>query len=263
MHYNHHMLLTLDIGNTAVEAMVFRGPDPSGSLRFPTPEPGEPSAWDPLIRDWPDPGICEVIVSSVVPGLNEPLAHRLLRDKGLTPRFIDHGTPLEIELAVNHPQEVGADRIADVVGALDFASPPFLVIDSGTALTVDVLDAQRRYLGGVIVPGVDLSIRCLATHAARLERVEFRVPDSPLGRNTADCIRAGVFFAHLGGIEYLVREYRGMVGEEAEVITTGGAMRLFRDRLTVVDQMVPDLIHRGLRRIHAGLQSGKESEYRG
>ena len=117
MHYNHHMLLTLDIGNTAVEAMVFSGSDPRGSLRFPTPESREPSAWDPLILDWPDPGIREVIVSSVVPGIDEPLADRLLRDKGLTPRFVDHGTPLEIEIAVDHPHEVGADRIADVVEA--------------------------------------------------------------------------------------------------------------------------------------------------
>jgi len=257
MHYNRHMLLTLDIGNTAVGAAIFRESDLMKSLRFPTPDPVHATPWDPLLRNWPAPGINGVIVSSVVPALNENLAKLLEREKGLTPRFLNHDTPLEIELAVDYPHEVGADRIADVVGALDFTSPPCLVIDSGTALTVDVLDAGRRYLGGAIVPGVDISIRSLAVNAARLERVDFRIPDSPLGRNTADCIRAGVFFTHLGGIEYLVREYRGMIGGEATVIATGGAMREFRDRLPIVDLVVPDLIHHGLRRIHAGLRDRK------
>lgn len=191
------------------------------------------------------------MISSVVPCLNRGL-ELFLGEKGLTPRFLDHRTPLEITLAVDHPHEVGADRLADVVGALEFASPPFLVVDSGTALTVDVVDSKLHYLGGVIVPGVELSIRCLAANAARLENIDFAVPDTPLARNTADCIRAGVFYTHLGGLELILREFRHMVGENATVIATGGAAELFKDRLVAIDRLVPDLIHHGLRRIHEG-----------
>ncbi|HDP94630.1 MAG TPA: type III pantothenate kinase [Candidatus Aminicenantes bacterium] len=245
------MLLTVDIGNSAVGATVFRGKAPIHVLCFATPVPGAYRPWSSLSAMCQKFEIEAVMVSSVVPSLNRGL-EEFLRKKGLFPRFLDHRTPLEITLAVDHPHEVGADRIADVVGALEFTSPPFLVIDSGTALTVDVVDAGFRYLGGVIAPGVEISIRCLAANAARLENIEFVVPVDPLGRNTADCIRAGVFYTHLGGLDYIVREFRNMVGKSATVIATGGAAELFNDRLHVIDRLIPDLIHHGLRRIHAG-----------
>jgi len=244
--------MTVDIGNTAVGIAVFDKNKLFHQRRFFTPSPADPHPWSELISHWPHPGVREVIVSSVVPPLNPGFARFLKEERGVTPRFLDHESPLEVELAVDHPAEVGADRIADVVGALEFTAPPCLVIDSGTALTLDVLDADKRYLGGVIAPGVGISIRSLAKYTARLEEVDFRIPETPLARNTADCIRAGVFYTHLGGIDFLVGEYRRLVGENAAVIATGGAIELFRGRLEKVDHLVPDLIHHGLRRIHAG-----------
>lgn len=243
------MLLTIDIGNTSVGGMLFRDRVAVHSFRFATPGPGTSQPWSVLSQAWPGAAIGAAIVSSVVPELNDGLT-RFLRDRGVNPRFLDHCTPLEIDLAVDDPAEVGADRIADAVGALEFASPPLLVIDSGTALTVDVVDADLRYLGGVIAPGAELSIRCLAAHAARLEPVDFKIPASPLASNTADCIRAGVYYTHLGGLKLLVKEYRRMVGEKAAVVATGGAAGLFRRDFSQITHFVPDLIHHGLRRIH-------------
>ena len=191
------------------------------------------------------------MVSSVVPRVNEGLIRFLEEEMGITPRFLDHRVPLEITLDVDHPEEVGADRIADVMGALEFIQPPCLVIDSGTALTLDALDRERRYLGGVIIPGVEISIRALSRHTALLDEVDFKIPQSPMGRNTADCIRVGVYYSHLGGMELLIREYLRQLGPDTRIIATGGAIEYFRDRLSMIHRYEPDLVHHGLRRIHA------------
>lgn len=245
------MLLTVDIGNTAVGVALFNGKEKVSRYRFPTPSPGATPSWA-LLAEWAhSPEINEAMISSVVPWLDAGLKQFLEREKGITPRFVDHRTPLEISLDVDHPKEVGADRIADVVGALEFLDPPLLVIDSGTALTVDVLDRNLRYLGGAIIPGVEISIGALSRHAARLEQVEFRIPGSPLGRNTADCIRSGVYYSHLGGLELLIREYVKQLGPDTGIIATGGAIEHFRNKLSRIQHHEPDLIHHGLRRIHS------------
>ena len=245
------MILTVDIGNTAVGAALFQGGTLTSRLRFSTPLPGAEGPWISLKKWGLQKEIDAVMISSVVPRLDSDLLQFIKRETGLNPRFLDHRTPLEITLDIDHPEEVGADRIADVMGALEFVSPPCIVIDSGTALTLDVLDGDYRYCGGVIIPGVEISIRSLSRHAARLEKVEFTIPRSPLGRNTADCIRSGVYYSHLGGMELLIREYMRQLGPDTRIIATGGAIEYFRDRLKLIHRYEPDLVHHGLRRIHA------------
>lgn len=248
------MLLTVDVGNTMTAAAVFRSRSIVWRRRVPTP-----SSWSSraLRSLFPSPWagrVTAAIVSSVVPRLNRGLRDGIRRDCRVRPVFLDSRTPGGLVLRIDRPDELGADRIADCVGALTMFPPPLIVIDSGTAITFDLVDRSGEYLGGCILPGVGIAIQCLADHAAKLKRVEFRIPPSPLGRNTADSIRAGLFYGYVGALQHLISQYRRELGRAAKVVATGGMARHFMDRVAGIDLYAPDLIFHGLRRIHEGLQ---------
>jgi type III pantothenate kinase len=182
------------------------------------------------------------------------LAAAIRRTCSLRPHFLDQRTPTGIVLKIDRPAELGADRIADCAGALALFSPPLIVIDSGTATTFDLVNAAGEYCGGCILPGVGIAIQSLADYAAKLKRIDFSVPRSPVGTNTADSIRAGIFFGYVGALQHLIFCYRRELGRATTVVATGGLVSLFRGRVSGIDAFEPDLIFHGLRRIHEGLK---------
>ena len=127
--------------------------------------------------------------------------------------------------------------------------PPLIVIDSGTATTFDLLDAGGAYCGGCILPGIAIAIQSLADNTAKLKPVAFAVPRSAKGTNTADSIRAGVYFGYIGALRHLISLYREMLGPRSRVVATGGLLSHFKDSVPGIDACEPDLIFIGLRRI--------------
>jgi type III pantothenate kinase len=246
------VLLTVDAGNTKVAAAVFRGSAIVFRGRLATPPSWTQRSFAALLPDpWPA-RVTAAAVSSVVPRLDRPIAAAIRRACTVRPLFLDSrnaGLPLRID----RPSELGADRIADCIGALALYPAPLVVIDSGTAITFDLVDRAGSYRGGCILPGVGVAIRALADHAARLRRVAFAVPRSPLGRNTADSIRAGIFFGTQGALGHLIALYRRRLGPRTTVVATGGMMGAFRGRVPGIDAFEPDLVFIGLRRAHERL----------
>lgn len=247
------MLLTVDVGNTTTAVAMFRNRSIAWRRRVPTPASWSPRALAALLPSPRAGRVTAAIISSVVPRLNRGLGTGIRRACRVRPVFLDHRTPSGLILKIDRPAELGADRIADCVGALTLFPPPLIVIDSGTAITFDLVDRSGEYCGGCILPGIDIGIQCLAEHAAKLKRIEFKIPSSPLGRNTADSIRAGIFYGYVGALQHLITWYRRELGRAAKVVATGGMARLFKDHVAGIDLYAPDLIFHGLRRIHEKL----------
>lgn len=250
------MLLTVDVGNSTVAAAAFRGERIAFRGRVPTPRAWTGRTFASLLPP-PWPGrVRAAVVSSVVPRLDRALGAAVRRACGTRPLFLNDRVDAGLPLRIDRPSELGADRIADCVGALALFPPPLVVIDSGTAITFDLVDRAGAYRGGCILPGIGVAIQALADHAARLRRVAFAVPRSPLGRNTADSIRAGIFYGYEGALAHLIALYRRRLGPRTTVVATGGMMGAFRGRVPGIDAFAPDLIFIGLRRVHERLAGG-------
>ncbi len=248
------MLLAVDVGNTTTAVAVFRNRTIVWRRRVPTPSSWSSRALASLLPSPWAGRVTAAIASSVVPRLNRGLRAGIHRACRVRTVFLDSRTPGGLVLRIDRPGELGADRIADCVGALTLFPPPLIVIDSGTAITFDLVDRNGDYCGGCILPGIDIAIQCLADHAAKLKPIEFRIPSSPLGRNTADSIRAGIFFGYVGALQHLISQYRRELGRATKVVATGGMAGHFKDRVAGIDLHAPDLIFHGLRRIQEGLQ---------
>jgi len=248
------MLLTIDVGNSSTAAAVFRGASIVFRRSLPTPRAWSWRFFTALLPVARARLVTAAIVSSVVPRLDRPLAAGIRRACALRPVFLDARTPSGIPLKIDRPAELGADRIADCAGALALFSPPLVVIDSGTAITFDLVNARREYVGGCILPGIGIAFQSLAEKTAKLKAVTFALPRSPRGTNTVASIRAGIFYGYVGALQHLISLYRAELGGNTTVVATGGLARFFQGRVTGIDAYAPDLIFQGLRRIHEGLK---------
>jgi type III pantothenate kinase len=242
------VILAIDVGNTSTACAVFR----DGSIVFrrhvPTPERWTAGQLRSLLRpDWTGK-IGSVEVSSVVPAHNRGLAGDCRRILGHTAHFLDHRHAGDLTFKIGRPSGLGADRIAGCLGALHFVPPPLIVIDAGTAITFDLVNASKEHCGGCILPGIHIAMRSLAEHTAKLKRTAFAVPASPVGTSTAQCMRAGVFYGTIGTLTHLIAMYRAILGPASSVLATGGLMRHFRDRVPGIDRFEPDLLFYGLKR---------------
>jgi len=158
---------------------------------------------------------------------------------------------LGIGVDVDMPkEEVGADRVANAVAAQDRYQPPLIVLDFGTATTFDIVDRVGNYCGGVIAPGINLSLRALDIAAAQLPRIGIRRPPAVVGRSTVPAMQSGVFWGYVGLIEGLVQRIRAERGEAMEVIATGGLAPLMAEATEVISRVDPDLTLWGLRLIY-------------
>lgn len=187
-----------------------------------------------------------VIISSVVPSVTTWLAEMSRERLNLDPIIVSGDLDVGLELAVDEPRQLGADRIVDCVAVYERYGGPAIIIDLGTATTFDVISANGAYLGGAIAAGVGTSLKALAGNAAQLFNVELHMPESVIGRNTADQLRAGIVAGHLAMLEGMIARTRSELGEAAPVVLTGGYAPLFAERSTIFDHYDPELTLDGL-----------------
>lgn len=245
------MLLAVDVGNSTVAVAIFAADEIVFKNWLTTPDEVTEKFVHSIVKRDLIGDISDVIVSSVVPLVDRSLADSLKAIFGKEPIFIDHKSNTGLQITTDKPEELGADLIAGAVGGLHFYRPPLIIIDSGTAITFAAVNRDCEYLGGAILPGIEVAVRSLASNAAKLERINFWVPQSAVGTNTAECIRAGLFYTYLGGLQLMIGEYKKLLGDDARVIVTGGLIRYFKDRLNGIDRYEPDLIFYGLKKIFA------------
>ncbi|CAK0763921.1 Type III pantothenate kinase [Azospirillaceae bacterium] len=251
------MLLAIDVGNTNVVFALYEGDCQKGVWRCATDckrTSDEYAVWLThlmVLRGCDSSRISAAILASVVPGATFALK-KLCRDYfACEPKVVgDPSVALGVTALVDRPEEVGADRLVNAVGAFGSYEPPMIVIDFGTATTFDVVDVQGNYCGGVIAPGINLSLEALHMAAAKLPRVDIVQPATVIGKGTVSCIQSGVFWGYVGLIEGLVARIQNEFGQSMTVIATGGLAGLFAKATFVINHIDGDLTLRGLLLIH-------------
>lgn len=249
------MLLALDLGNTNLTAGVFQGGEIVLRARLSTRRDRTADEWglllSQLLRDRriATGDIDASIVCSVVPQATGALRDGCAEYLGITPRVVSSDLDPGLEIAYDHPEEVGADRIVNAIGALERFNPPVVVVDFGTATTFDAVDARGRYLGGAIAPGIQVSMEALFQHAALLHRVRLVAPARAIGRSTEESLQSGIVLGAAGQVDALVRRMQAELGN-AEVIATGGLAELVAPYTQTVRTVDRDLTLRGLLAIH-------------
>jgi type III pantothenate kinase len=250
------MILTLDVGNSQIFGGVFQNRELTIRFR----KPSRPSTSSDelglflrgvLRENGGDPsGVREIAFCSVVPDIIYSLRSCCRKYFGLDPFVLQAGVKTGLKIRYRNPLDVGPDRIANAVAATHlYPDRHLIIIDFGTATTLDVVRAGRDYLGGVILPGLRIQMEALEKNTARLPNVEIVAGAEVVGRSTVECIQSGLYFGNRAAIGGLTREIRERVfpGEPALVIATGGFSRLFeRDQL--FDVLLPDLVLVGLER---------------
>ncbi len=251
------MLLAIDVGNTNTVFAVHNGTGSVSEWRCRTERArtaDEYFVWlSELMRHAGVVGqITDVIVSSVVPQVVFNL--RLLSDRYFNTRPLVVGKPevdIGVPVRVDPDTLVGADRLVNTVGAYDRYGGDLVVVDFGTATTFDVVAHDGAYVGGVISPGVNLSLKALSDAAAALPFVDVTRPPQVVGRNTRDCMTSGIYWGYIGMIEGLCARISEERGKPIKVIGTGGLSTLFAQGTDVFDHVDNDLTIHGLVLIHA------------
>lgn len=193
----------------------------------------------------------DAALASVVPALTPVWAGAARRLCGRRPLVVGPGVKTGLRMAYKDPGEVGADRIADVVAARADYGFPLIVVDLGTATTVEVIDGEGAFAGGLILPGVGLGARGLAARAARLPEVELRAPDALIGRSTEEAMRAGIVWGEVARLDGLADLIEGELGEGAPLVVSGEGAALIAGLLRHEATADASLGLRGLVRLHA------------
>jgi type III pantothenate kinase len=193
-----------------------------------------------------------VVVSSVVPPLTLAWEELAERSTGRRPMTVGPGLKTGLPIRYDNPGEVGADRIVNAIAAIAEFGSPVIVVDFGTATTLDVVDASGAYIGGVIAPGVETSAEALFSRAARLAEVDLEPPAKVIGSNTRTAIQSGLMIGEAVMIDGLVARIRSEMGEpEAVVIATGGLAPTMAPLCDVIEHVEVDLTLRGLALLYA------------
>ncbi len=251
------MLLAVDAGNTNVVFAVHDGEEWRGRWRIatrPDRTSDEYAVW--LLALLSHCGmrpaqITRCAVGTVVPAALYNL-RRLAREWfDCEPIVARASLDWGFRIDVDRPNEVGADRLLNTLGAFHHHGGGLIVIDFGTATTFDVVGANGDYVGGVIAPGINLSIEALHRAAARLPRIGIGRPQAVIGRDTVPAMQSGIFWGYVGLIEGLVSRIRGEHGAPLKVVATGGLAPLFAEGTTIIEKTDPDITLEGLRLLAA------------
>lgn len=189
------------------------------------------------------------VIGSVVPTVTETLRALFLRELAgdTRPLVVEPGVRTGIAIRHDHPQDLGADRIANAVAVTALYGGPAVVVDLGTAISVDAIDASGAFIGGAIAPGVLVGAEALAARAARLPTVEPIAPDSPIGRSTTTALQSGIINGAAGLVDGLVSRISLELGQGVTTVATGGTAELVLGRCATIDHHDPALTLKGLR----------------
>ena len=251
------MLLVIDVGNTNITVGVYNGEKLETSFRLTTVATRTSDEFGMDIAVLLDKNnialkdIRGVIIASVVPNVMHSLVNAVVKYVGKNPLIVGPGVKTGIKIATAHPNEIGADRIVDAVGAYEKYGGPVLVMDFGTATTYDLVTEDGSFVAGITAPGIKISAKALWEDTAKLPEVEIKKPKSILAQETISSMQAGLVYGQIGQTEYIVQKVKEESGlQNLKVVATGGLGSIIADETKCIDVYDSELTLDGLRLIY-------------
>ena len=250
------MLLAIDIGNTTVALGVFEGEKQKATWRLSTDVHKLADEYAAVLFNLLNleglsfSDIDQAIISSSVPPVVTTFEELCQRYCKVTPLVVGAGIKTGVRILLDNPREAGPDRVVNAAAAHRLYGGPLIVIDLGTATTLDAVSADGDYLGGAIAPGIGISADALFERAARLPRVELVSPKKAIGKGTVSAMQSGLIFGYVGLIEGIVARMKKELGGKVRVIATGGLAGVIAKETDTIEVLNPDLTLVGLRLIY-------------
>lgn len=250
------MLLAIDIGNTNIKYGVFDGDKLVASFRVSSRLSRTADEYGSvLVNLLLDRGISKteidgIIISSVIPPLNYTMCHMCEYFFNIVPLMVGPGVKNGLNIKVENPKEVGADRIVNSVSAYKKYGGPIVVIDFGTATTFNVIDGTGTLIGGVIAPGIKTALESLVNNTAQLPMIELVSPKKAIAKSTETNMQAGIIFGFAGLVENILRKIKNELGTEMKVVATGGLGEIIAKEVKAIDVVDRTLTLDGLRIIY-------------
>ena len=243
------MLLAVDVGNTHTVLGVFAGERLVASWRVRTDAKATSDEMALLYRGLLDGhDVTGIAACSTVPAVMHELRQMASHTFPTLPTIlVEPGVRTGVPILVDNPREVGADRIVNTLAAYTLFGGPAVVVDFGTSTNMDVVSAKGEFIGGVIAPGIEISVDALAARGAQLRKVELAKPRSVIGKNTVECLQSGVIYGFAGQVDGLVTRILAELDAPAAVVATGGLAPLVLDECATVTHHEPELTLVGLR----------------
>lgn len=240
-------LLVADVGNTRIRIAISDDDGLHDTLAVPTSDPQQwPAAIEQLWRKCPPGRGRAVAIASVRPVEGRRFADLVAELCGVEPLFVGEDLPLPLPMDVENPQEVGADRVCSAAAAYERFGRACAVASFGTAITVDCVSADGRFLGGAILPGLQMSCDALHEHTARLPQITAGRPVGPFGRSTRQAILNGVAYGAVGALREIVERFATELRAWPELVVTGGNAPLIAEYADFIDAQIADLCLQGV-----------------
>ncbi len=247
-------IIAIDIGNTNIGIGLFL----DGQEQFIETIAGESaaklasclkSAWEkiPVLESSKEKrrdGV--IVVSSVKPAWTEIIAQIARDELDEDIHIIGKDVPLPMELRMDEPGKVGTDRVVAAAAAYAVVEDAVVVADFGTAVTIDLVDHNGVFLGGVICPGFEISAKALKDNTAQLPSVKVTRPKGPYGKNTADAINCGLYYSSVGALQEIIRRYAEELGKWPQTVATGSGVKIIQTDCEFIDSYVPNLVVKGI-----------------
>jgi len=248
------VLLCIDIGNTNTVIATFEGEKIIHSWRVKTDARSTADELGLMFRGLlagDNVGVTGIAACSTVPASLRSLRSMLDRYYPSVPTVVvEPGVRTGVQLAIDNPKEVGTDRVVNTLAAFTLFGGPTIVVDFGTSTNFDVVSARGEFLGGVLAPGIEISVDALAARAAQLRKVELVRPPRVVGKNTVECLQSGVVYGFAGQVDGVVRAIIEEIGPVNAVIATGGLARVVLDECHTVTHHEPMITLIGLRMVY-------------
>jgi type III pantothenate kinase len=242
-------LLAIDVGNTQTVFGLYDGAELREHWRVSTEVERTGDELGLLLRGLVDLRALDgLALTCTVPPLiraYEEFAER----EGVELLVLGPGTRTGIPVRYDDPREVGPDRIANAVAAVARYGAPCIVVDFGTSTNFDIVSPEGEYVGGVLAPGIEISMEALSARAARLFQVDFSAPETVIAKNTAASLQSGLVYGFAGQVDGIVERIRGELGVEAQTVATGGLADLITPHAHTLDEIDPFLTLEGVRLI--------------
>ncbi len=222
------MILAVDIGNSNIVLGCFENEKILFIERLSTNQSSTALEYTVLIKnilelnDLSNQEFDGAIISSVVPSVTHTIRDAVVRLTGKHVMIVGPGIRTGLKIMLDNPAQLGSDRVADAVAAIHDYPVPLIIVDMGTATTISVIDHDRNFLGGMIIPGLRVSLESLTSRTSQLPKISLDPPKKVIGSNTIDCMRSGIIYSTASSIDGMIERIEDELGEKCTVISTGG-----------------------------------------